>query len=250
MSGGFADHFSANAASYGRFRPVYPEPLFDHLAALAPRRELAWDCATGSGQAVAPLARRFRLVVASDASAAQIAHAQSGDNVRLLVASAERVPLAAASIDLITVAQALHWFALPAFFAEVARVLRPRGVLAVWTYNLFSIEPRIDALVRAFYIDTVGPYWPPQRRLVDDAYAGIELPFAETATTTWTVALRWNLAHLLAYIATWSAVAQYRRARGADPMPGLASALAAAWGESPEREIVWPLTVKTARASA
>ena len=129
----YPDHFSALAAAYGQFRPDYPAALFDHLAGLLPAHDLAWDGATGNGQAALPLAARLRHVVASDASAAQLAEAATLSNISLCVASAEQVPLASASVDLVTVAQALHWFRLPAFFSEVRRVPRPTGVLAVWT---------------------------------------------------------------------------------------------------------------------
>ncbi|MCC6706311.1 MAG: class I SAM-dependent methyltransferase [Gammaproteobacteria bacterium] len=235
------------AVAYGEFRPDYPHALFEHLAALAPGQELAWDCATGNGQAALPLCTRFRRVLASDASAAQLAEARRADNLALCVAGAERVPLADGSVDLVTVAQALHWFRLGEFFDEARRVLRQRGVLAVWTYHLFSVTPDIDALLRHFNREVVGPYWPPQRRMVEQAYADIEFPFAELDTRMFPMAVEWSVEHLLAYVATWSAVARYRQLRDADPMPDFARDVRAAWGDAARREVRFPLTVKTMR---
>ncbi len=235
------------AVAYGEFRPDYPHALFEHLAALAPGQELAWDCATGNGQAALPLCTRFRRVLASDASAAQLAEARRADNLALCVAGAERVPLADGSVDLVTVAQALHWFRLGEFFDEARRVLRQRGVLAVWTYHLFSVTPDIDALLRHFNREVVGPYWPPQRRMVEQAYADIEFPFAELDTRMFPMAVEWSVEHLLAYVATWSAVARYRKLRDGDPLPDFARDVRAAWGDAARREVRFPLTVKTMR---
>lgn len=246
-AGSFPDHFSALAAAYGEFRPEYPAALFDRLVSLTPAREWAWDCATGNGQAAVPLAARFRQVVASDASAAQLAEARPPTNMHLCVARAEHVPLRDGSVDLVTVAQALHWFRLAEFFAEVRRVLRRHGVLAVWTYHLFSVSPEIDQLVRRFNAEVVGPFWPPQRRMVVEAYAGIDFPFAQLESCSLPMAVTWSVEHLLAYVGTWSAVAQYRRQCGADPLSGFARELRSAWGAQAEREVRFPLTLKTMR---
>ena len=245
---GCADYFSANAPCYNQFRPAYPDALFDQVAALAPSRELAWDCATGNGQAVAALACRFRRVLASDASAAQLAEARCAGNVALFAARAERLPVGDGCVDVIIVAQALHWFSLEDFFGEARRVLRAGGVLATWTYNLFTVTPAIDRLVRDFYDDVVGTYWPAQRRLVDDDYASIAFPFDALTTTRLPMALEWSVEHLLAYIATWSAVIEYRRHTGADPLAELVPEIRAAWGSVALRAISWPLTLKTMRA--
>jgi ubiquinone/menaquinone biosynthesis C-methylase UbiE len=129
----FKDHFSRLAAQYAEFRPRYPGALFDLLARVGPARELAWDCACGSGQATLDLVERFGSVVATDASAQQIAAAKPHPRVEYRVARAEDSGLESKSVDVITVAQSLHWFDRPAFYAEARRVLRPHGVLAVWT---------------------------------------------------------------------------------------------------------------------
>jgi SAM-dependent methyltransferase len=214
-----------------------------------PGRELAWDCATGSGQAAIGLARRFERVIATDASPQQIAAANAvapHPRVEYRVAPAEASGLDAGSADLVTVAQALHWFDLPAFYAEARRVLRPQGLLAAWSYGHPVLgEPQADAVFQRFYAETVVPYWPPERALVDDAYRTIDFPFEELEAPTFEMRTEWPLAALLGYVGTWSATTRFRKARGSDPVPELRRELAAVWGD-PEtrREISWPLAIR------
>src|SRR5690606_9022572 len=174
---GPSNPFGAVAADYAAFRPTYPDALFAWLADASPRRALAWDCATGNGQAALALAAHFDAVVATDVSAEQLAHAPPHPRVRYAVAPAEVSPLEDASADLVTVAQAFHWFGRDAFFAEAARVLRPGGLLAVWTYGLFESTPDVDRVVRRYHDEALDGYWSPARRLVDDGYASVAFPF-------------------------------------------------------------------------
>lgn len=167
----FKDHFSGHAGQYARFRPRYPEALFSYLALLAPVREFAWNCATGNGQAAIGLAAHFERVIATDASSQQIESAEPHARVEYRVAPAENSRLPADSIDLVTAAQALHWFDIPAFFAEAQRVLKPGGVTAVWAYNLLRISPEVDALVNRFYLETTAAFWPPNAQLSNPATA-------------------------------------------------------------------------------
>lgn len=247
----FADHFATVAADYAAFRPRYPAELFAALAAAAPDRERAWDCATGSGQAALGLAEHFRVVVASDASAAQVARAAPHARVRYVVARAEASALADRSVALVTVAQALHWLDAERFHAEVRRVLRPDGVIAAWSYGRVRIDGgAIDELLDHFHDETVGPWWPPERRHVVSGYRTLPFPFAEIplASPPLALAVRWTLAELLGYLGTWSAVARYRRERDDDPLGALAAALAPHWGDrSVRRTVSWPLAVRAGR---
>jgi SAM-dependent methyltransferase len=245
----FDDHFAAVAAAYARFRPQYPPELLDALATHCARRDLAWDCACGSGQATLALAERFDAVIASDASADQVAAAPPHPRITYRVAPAEASGLDAATVDLITVAQSLHWFDVERFYAEVRRVARRPCLLAVWTYATLHVEdPRVDACVQEVYSELLGPYWPPERRHVEAGYRTLPFPFAELELPPFAMRARWVLGQLIGMIASWSAVAGFRKARGADPLPGIARSLEAVWGDaSRELEITWPLTVRAGR---
>lgn len=240
------DHFSRQSVAYAEFRPRYPAALFDLLDLAVPARELAYDCGCGSGQASVALARRYRRVIASDASLAQLQAAAVPDNVLRVHALAERAPLADGSCCLVSAAQAAHWFALPAFFAEARRVLRAGGALAVWTYQLFSIDRAVDAVVRELHDVTLARYWPPERHLVDTGYAGIELPFARRETHRLDMLADWTLAHLQAYLGTWTAVQRFRDEQGSCPLTALQPALVAAWAGRAQARVRWPLTLKLA----
>lgn len=245
---GWPDHFSGAAARYARFRPSYPASLFDELAGLAPGRTLAWDCATGTGQAAAALAERFATVVATDASRRQISRAEPLSGPAYVVALAEAVPLRAACADLITVAQAAHWLRLAEFFGEARRVLRPRGVVAMWTYGLCTVTPEVDRALRGFYRDTVGSYWPPERSLVESLYRDLPFPFHEIRCAPPHMEHRWTRAELLGYVGTWSAVKRYREERGEDPVEtALAPLLRSLWPDDTPAVVRWPLGLRVGR---
>lgn len=245
----FKDHFSRLAAQYAASRPTYPSALFDYLAGIAPARSAAWDCACGSGQASVDLAERFDSVVATDASAQQVSQASAHPRVTYRVAPAERSGLPDASVDVVTVAQALHWFDIDAFYAEVHRVLRPNGVLAVWTYGAHYVdESDINKALQHFYGVTVSEYWPPERKLVEDGYRSLAFPFAELKPSQFEMSERWNLPRLLGYLRSWSATSRYVQKNGVDPVTPLGEKLEPLWG-GPERERVvhWPLGMRVGR---
>ncbi len=245
---GFKDHFSKQSAAYARYRPLYPAALFDHLASVAPARQLAWDCGTGNGQVAVELAERFDRVVATDPSAGQIAQAVPCPNVDYRVEPAEHSTLAAQSADLITVAQALHWFDFDAFYGEARRVLKPGGILAAWCYGLFRVEPALDRVIDRLYVDIVGPYWPSERRLIDEGYRSIPFPFEQVASPGFNMEVDWDLDELLGYLGTWSAAQRYLDVHGLDPLQQMAPELAAAWG-SPQtkKRIQWPIHLMIGR---
>ncbi len=242
---GFKDHFSGASHDYQRNRPGYPAALFAFLAAHAPSRHCAWDCATGTGQAALQLARHFEQVIATDGSATQIASAVRAANIDYRVATAEASGIESASIDLVTVAQALHWFDIPRFFAEARRVLKPGGLIAIWSYNLLTIEPAIDAVLAHLYGPLLDGYWPPERKLVEADYRDIEFPFRPLATPAFVMESRWTLAQLLGYLRTWSAVRRYQHERGSDPVAAIAEALRPLWGEAESvKTIHWPMPLR------
>lgn len=241
----FKDHFSTQSDAYAAHRPTYPPALFAWLASQCGERDQAWDCATGNGQAALGLAEHFNRVIGTDASAEQISHAALHPKVHYRVATAEHSGLPAHSVNLITVAQAAHWFDLPRFYDEAARVLKPGGVIALWAYGLTRITPLIDVQVRQFYHDTVGDYWPPEAAIVEAGYRDLPFPLTEIQTPQLSMRADWTLDALIAYLGTWSAVKSYRAAHGEDPLPRLRSRLLADWGNPAQKlAVTWPLHLR------
>jgi len=241
----FKDHFSARAAQYAHFRPVYPESLADYLAGVAPGHALALDSACGTGQLAVLLAAHFARVCASDASAAQIENATAHPNITYRVARAEVSGLEAGSVDLATVAQGAHWLDLDAFFAEMRRVLRARGVLALISYGITRMDGDAGAVLAQFYRD-LGPFWPQERAHVESGYQMLPFPFDEFAAPPLTMDAKWTAAQLIGYVGTWSAVKALDGAKGRAPFEDFACRLTAAWGDDPAqlREIRWPLSLR------
>lgn len=216
------------------------------LAIIAPH-DAVWDCATGSGQAAVPLAQHFPRVLATDASRTQLASAERAPGVRYLCAAAEAAPLASQSVSLVTVAQALHWFALDRFYAEVRRVLRPGGILAAWSYGHFSIgDTPIEDRMRLFYDREVAQDWPPERCHVDAGYETLPFPLSPIVVPGYhAMVTAWTLKDVIGYVRTWSAVERYRRRTGHDPVERLATDLQALWGDPDvPRTVRWPLAIR------
>jgi ubiquinone/menaquinone biosynthesis C-methylase UbiE len=244
------EQFSRQAKEYARFRPLYPPELYAYLAQIAPGRICALDCGTGSGQAAVGLAEHFGRVTASDANLRQIGNAFSHPSIVYLVATGEHLPLAAASLDLVAVAQAVHWFDLDAFYRQVKRVLRPGGVIAVWSYYFPESEPAVDAALHHFYFDIVGDYWAPNIRLIEKGYRTLDFPFDELEAPSFSIRAHLGLEDLLGFLESWSAVQHYRQAIGADPIPIARQAIGAAWGDPARRiELTWPIYLRVGRTA-
>lgn len=245
--GAFKDHFSSRAAGYAKFRPSYPEALFDWLAGLAPGRALAWDAGTGNGQAARALASRFERVLATDASEQQIAHAEPREGITFSVAPAHESELGPATCDLVTAAQALHWFDIPAFFREAHRVLKPRGIVAVWTYGGPALDdPACDAVLQN-YVREVDPYWPPERVLVETGYRTVAFPFEEIEAPALELELMTTVDAFAGYVRTWSATERYGKELGKDPVIGVEAALLRLWPRGESRRAHWRLSVRAGR---
>ena len=241
----FKDHFSRQAADYAKFRPRYPREMFEYLGDIAPSRMLAWDCATGNGQAAVELAEVFRRVIATDASEKQISNAQPHKRVEYRVAPAENSGLQSETVNLVMVAQALHWFDLPRFYEEVRRVLKDGGVLAASAYKFFHITPKIDRLVNhRYYDEVVGLFWPPERALIEK-FEKLPFPFSEIETPSFQMIAQWNSEHLVGYLRSWSATQRFIAANNRDPLDEITDELRDAWGNPNQpRKVVWPLTLR------
>ena len=241
----FKDHFSGHARIYASFRPGYPEALFDFVSGLPRGRSRVWDCATGNGQAAVDLAERFEHVIATDASVSQLEHATPHPKVEYRQAPAERSGLPGGSIDLVSVATAVHWFDFDRFYAEVERVLAPGGAIAVWAYNLARISPEIDVLTDRLSYEIVRPWWPPERRWVDDDYRDLPFPFDEVEVPPLWIEERWNLERYQDYLGTWSAINRYVAEKGSDPRDLIRGEMENAWGDpAAERILRWPIMMR------
>ncbi|MFJ3055370.1 class I SAM-dependent methyltransferase [Herbaspirillum sp. NPDC087042] len=247
-NGNFKDHFSTGSAGYAAHRPTYPSALVDALAGISPAQERVLDCGCGTGQLSVLLAQRFGEVIATDASAAQIAAATPCQGVSYRAALAEESGLPDASVDLVTVAQAAHWLDLDKFYAEVRRVARERAVIALITYGVLHVEGPIDEIVQKFYYQTIGPYWPPERRHVEEGYASLAFPFAPLDLPPLAIEVQWNVDDLIGYIHTWSAVKAAQKALGGNPADDFATELRRQWGDpAVRRRVTWPLSIRAGR---
>jgi ubiquinone/menaquinone biosynthesis C-methylase UbiE len=238
----FPDYFSGHASDYAEYRPQSPGQLYRFLADNCVERRLAWDCATGNGQAAVSLIRFFDRVVATDASGTQIAAARPHPEIRYAVAAAEDSGLAEASVDLVTVAQALHWFNIDAFLAEATRVLKPGGIVAAWSYEKCSVDADIDPIIERIFAE-VENHWPAERRIVENRYSDIDYPWTLLEVPQYSMSEHWRVEQALGYFRTWSASKRYQQKNGRDPISRHEMALRKAWGNA-GRAISWPLTVK------
>jgi SAM-dependent methyltransferase len=244
----FADHFSSHAAAYAAHRPRYPAALASWFASITPAHEKALDCGCGSGQLATLLAEHFATVIATDASAEQIASAQRHPSIDYRVVPAEDSRLPAASVDLLSAAQAAHWFDLPAFFTEAQRVLKPGSAIALISYAGMEPHGEVEAIVEHFRLRTLEAYWPPERAMVERRYSDIALPFEPVEAPAFSIDVEWPLQALIGYLDTWSAVRAMERRVGRRRFDALAAELADAWGDPTScRKISWPLTILAGR---
>jgi len=245
---GMKDNFSSGSDQYALFRPTYPAALFDYLLSLVPRRERAWDCGTGNGQVAFVLADSFDRVFATDISAPQLASAPLHERIEYSVQPAEKTSFPDGSFDLVTVAQAIHWFDFEAFYRETDRVLRPGGVLAVIGYDRPRLSPAVDAMLDVFYRDVVGPYWDRERKYIDEQYRTIPFPYTDVPTPALAIEVEWSFHHLIGYLGTWSAVKHYQKAKGEDPVAGVETQLKKNWGDDPVKKARFPMLLRVAFA--
>ncbi len=244
----FKDYFSKQSAAYALYRPDYPEELIDFILSQTKQKQVAWDCATGTGQVAQSLAARFGHVFASDASAAQIQKASRDPHISYRVATAENSGLDDHSVDLITVAQAIHWFDHTRFYEEVKRVARPGAFLAIWGYGLLRINKRVDPILDELYYQVLGQtYWPPERKHIDEAYAQLPFPFQRVKVPHFRLQKIWDLEELSGYIHTWSASQRYQEASQESPLKPIGQSLLSAWGDPKEKKIIhWPILERMA----
>ncbi len=242
------DHFTSLARQYASFRPTYPPELYAFIYKFVQRFERAWDAGTGNGQVARDLSPRFARINATDISKGQLDQAPLRSNIEYSLA-AETTTFDTESIDLITVAQAIHWFNIPKFYNEVRRVGRRDGILAVWGYSLLRIAPGLDSMIDSYYKDVVGPFWDPERRLIDEHYRTIPFPFEEIASPPFELVFEWTIGEMEGYLTTWSAVLKYKKEKNSDPVPGLVAKLRPLWG-APTQTVRFPLFLRIGKINS
>jgi ubiquinone/menaquinone biosynthesis C-methylase UbiE len=236
------DLFSSQSKAYATFRPTYPKALYDFIFQHVKEKGTAWDCATGNGQVASYLSHHFKEVFATDISQQQLDHAEKKDNIHYSISPAEQTTFENGQFDLITVAQALHWFDRDKFYDEAKRIGKPGSILAVWGYAMLYIKPDIDALILNFYNETVGPYWDDARRLVEQEYKTITFPFEKFETPRFTIEVQWTLNQLSGYFSSWSATQKYIKEKGHDPVKPFIDKLETFWSKS-EMTVTFPVFV-------
>lgn len=237
-----SDYFSERSREYATYRPDYPLTLFETIAGKVPGKRAAWDAGCGTGKAAGKLVDYFDIVVGTDISIELLKNAAGRRGVQRVVARAEVCCLKGDSVDLVTVAQALHWFDLDGFYKEAKRVLRPGGAVAAWIYGLSRVSPEVDRIVAGFYDGFLGPYWPPQRRYIDEEYKTIPFDFDRTESLLFTMEALWTVDRFLGYLGTWSSVKRFRDDNGCEPLEKVSAEIVEAWGGPEEERVVrWPI---------
>lgn len=228
----YIDHFNDASDKYASFRPDYPKALFDFLSTLVGTRARVWDCGTGNGQAALSLAKQFQEVLATDINLKQLDMAPQKNNLQFVCCSAEKTPFLDKTFDLITIAQALHWFDLESFYTEVRRVAKPSSIIAAWCYSLGTINAKVDPVVRTLYVDILGDeYWPKERRYIDEHYHTILFPFKKRQTPEFMIEKKLDFFSLVGYLNTWSALKEYQKRQHKNPIELIYDKLLSAWGE-------------------
>jgi len=245
----FKDNFSKQSDIYVKYRPLYPKELYSFLASLTEEHELAWDCGTGNGQAAIGLSEFYKKVVATDPSEQQIKHCIPKENIKYLVEKAEQSSLPSHSADLLTIANALHWFDFDAFYKEAKRVLKNNGIIAAWTPGLPAISPEVDKLIRHYHDEILDPYWLPENRLIEKEYSTIPFPFELIKSPEFFYEKTMNLDEVTGYLNTWSATQRFMTENKYNPTELLKNDLLQIWNDGLEKKLRWKLILKVGRVT-
>lgn len=244
------DLFSTQSGDYAKYRPSYPTGLISEVLDITPGRDMAWDCATGNGQAAYLLAQHFSQVIATDISGKQLSLAKQHDNIEYLKCSAEHTPLPVNSIDLVTVAQAYHWFNFHDFETEVRRVSRPNAVIAIWSYNLPKTQHSfVNAILTKFYTEITGPYWDPERKFIDEGYKTVPFNYKVLLEKELSMTCDWSDADMLGYLNSWSSVQHFIAENKFNPLTLIIDDLKKHWNEGEIMQVSFPLFLKCGAVS-
>lgn len=238
------DNFSVQSKGYSKFRPGYPDEMIEYILSFVKAKSTALDVATGNGQVAALLANYFDKVYATDISQNQLDNAVKKENIIYSLQKAEETNFDDAQFDLITIAQAIHWFDFNRFYKEVYRILNVKGIIAIIGYGLLKTNTATDKIISRFYHDIVGSYWDPERRYLDENYTALPFPFNEIYTdrqfkNTYT----WTFEQLTGYLETWSAVQHYIKKNNKNPLDIIREELEQSWQKS-DRKVTFPLLLR------
>lgn len=240
------DNFSTQSNQYAKFRPTYPQGLYNFLLSLVTTKETAWDCGTGNGQVAQELSKYFTTVYATDISEKQIANAVQKDNIIYKVEGAEKTEFPSNTFDLITIAQAIHWFNFNVFYEEAKRVMKPDAIIAVIGYGLIRIDDATDKIIDKFYYETIGSYWDKERKYVDENYTTIPFPFKEINAPVLYNTFEWNVDQMIGYLQTWSAIQHYIKANNSDPVELIQNELRNVWNNE-TKKVCFPILLRVGK---
>lgn len=244
----FKDHFSVQSDTYAKSRPHYPDELFQFLSSIVHARNLAWDCATGNGQAAVSLAKYFERVIATDGSEQQLKNAVPNEKITYYKALADDSGIETGTVDIVTIAAALHWMDFDKFYKEVKRVLKTGGIFAGWTYCDCHISDAIDPIIQHFSRVTMARYWPPERVYVSNYYKDIPLPFETIEAPSFKASVSANFDFLIGYLNSWSSTQNYITKKGENPVNLIRKSLENAWGDIAEKMLItWDIALKVGR---
>ncbi len=237
--------FSYDPSHYTNYRPQYPKELFEFLSKKSTSPKMVLDCGSGSGQATEGLSRIFEHVIAVDASNELLSKAKKLSNVTYIQSLCEKLPLASNSIDLICVAQAIHWFQLETFYEEVKRILKPGGIIAVFCYNQATISTKVDEIVANIYEQVKSnENITIERQYVYDAYETLPFPFKKILSPSFKMTVRWNYNQWLEYMKTWPSILEYEKKFNINLVENSKLAIRHAWENEDEKEITWSIYLK------
>lgn len=243
------DNFSTQSDDYAKFRPVYSQKLIDFLLSLTSTHETCWDCGTGNGQLAIALAKYFPKIHATDISEKQLNNAIQRANIEYSKQPAELTNFPDQHFDLITVAQAAHWFDHEKFNKEVKRVLKPNGVIVLFGYGLVQVQGDPGQLIKDFYWNVTKPYWDSERDHIVEEYQTIPFPFQEIQVNqNFDIISEMTLEQLTGYIGTWSAVQHFIKSNGYQPVNNLRADLKSVWKEGMKR-VNFPVFIRAGKVS-
>lgn len=241
------DNFSTQSDDYAKFRPKYTQSLIDYLIANTSNHTTCWDCGTGNGQLAVQLSSYFDQVHATDISEKQLVNAIQKQNIHYTKQPAEETNFPDQNFDLITVAQAAHWFDHIKFNAEVKRVLKPGGLVALIGYGLVNVDDPFRSIIEDFYWNVTKPYWDPERDHIEESYQTIPFPYDEIKDLpNFNIKKQMNLNDLVGYISTWSAVQHFKKKNGFSPIDTLTKNLHEYSSNGP-LEVTFPVFARIGR---